>query len=130
MAPTRPLLTEETLEWWGMRDRAVSHVVRLTDTGQIAGAFAEAALRGETVALRGAGCSYGDAALNTSQTVLDCSAMNRILAWNPETGVVTVEPGVTIAQLWQRIVPDGWWPTVVRRKSAPGRISAVTSAAT
>lgn len=118
MAPTRPLLTEETLEGWGMRDRAVSHVVRLTDTGQIAGAFAEAALRGETVALRGAGCSYGDAALNTSQTVLDCSAMNRILAWNPETGVVTVEPGVTIAQLWQRIVPDGWWPTVVPGTSA------------
>lgn len=116
--PTRPLVTTETLEGWGMRDRARCRVALVSDSGQIAGVFAEAALRGETVALRGAGCSYGDVALNTDQTVLDCTAMNRVLAWDPATGVLTAEPGVTIAQLWQRILPDGWWPVVVPGTSA------------
>lgn len=118
MAPTRPLVTSETLEGWGMHDRATCRVARVRDASQIALAFAEATSRGETVALRGAGCSYGDASLNAGQTVLDCTAMNRILAWDPRTGVVTVEPGVTIAQLWQRILPDGWWPMVVPGTSA------------
>ena len=118
MAPTQPPVTLETLEGWGMHDRGACRVAHVTDSSQIAGVFAEAASRGETVAMRGAGCSYGDAALNTGQVALDCTAMRRILAWDPETGIVTAEPGVTIAQLWQRILPDGWWPTVVPGTSA------------
>jgi FAD/FMN-containing dehydrogenase len=27
--------------------------------------------------------------------------------------MITLEPGVTIAQLWQWSLPDGWWPAVV-----------------
>lgn len=116
--PTHPLAKMETLEGWGMRDRARCRVARVQNSGQIAGLLAEAEARGETVALRGAGCSYGDASLNAGQTVLDCTALNRILAWDPTSGVVTAEPGVTIAQLWQRLLPDGWWPTVVPGTSA------------
>ena len=108
----------ETLEGWGMRDRARCRVARVQSIGQIAGVLAEAEARGETVALRGAGCSYGDASLNAGQTVLDCTALNRILAWDPVSGVVIAEPGVTIAQLWQRLLPDGWWPAVVPGTSA------------
>ena len=39
--------------------------------------------------------------------------MNRILKWDPQTGRVTAEPGVTIEKLWQGVEPDGWWPPVV-----------------
>ena len=39
--------------------------------------------------------------------------MNRILAWDPQSGVITCEPGVTIAQLWRATLADGWWPPVV-----------------
>ena len=39
--------------------------------------------------------------------------MRRFLAWDPQTGVAEVEPGVTIEMLWKRILPDGWWPRVV-----------------
>ncbi|HEV2404194.1 MAG TPA: FAD-binding protein, partial [Ktedonobacterales bacterium] len=80
--PTHPLAKMETLEGWGMRDRARCRVARVQNSGQIAGLLAEAEARGETVALRGAGCSYGDASLNAGQTVLDCTALNRILAWD------------------------------------------------
>ena len=65
------------------------------------------------VALRGAGRSYNDAALNGGGIILDTSEMNRILEWNPETGLIRAEPGVSLRQLWQHVLPDGWWPPVV-----------------
>lgn len=110
--------TDEIVEGWGMRNRTRSHVVRPRDVREIAVIFAEITASGGTIGLRGAGCSYGDASLNGGQTVLDCTALNRIRAWDPATGQITVEPGVTIAQLWQRMLPDGWWPMVVPGTSA------------
>ena len=80
---------------------------------QIVDVLAAARRGGLTIGLRGAGRSYGDGALNSGQIVLDLTPMNRVLEWNPDTGVVTVEPGVTIKQLWHHVLPDGWWPPVV-----------------
>jgi FAD/FMN-containing dehydrogenase len=51
--------------------------------------------------------------VNGENIVLDLSRMNRVLEWNPATGVIRVEPGVTIEQLWRYILQDGWWPAVV-----------------
>jgi FAD/FMN-containing dehydrogenase len=90
-----------------------AYLYRPTHTEQIAGLFQQAAQSGFTVGLRGAGRSYGDASLNGGQIVLDLQRMNRILDWNPETGVIKVEPGVTIQKLWEHILEDGWWPPVV-----------------
>lgn len=66
-----------------------------------------------TVTVRGAGRSYNDAALNGGGVVLDLTGMNRILAWDPGSGLVRCEAGVTIEQLWHNVLPDGWWPPVV-----------------
>jgi FAD/FMN-containing dehydrogenase len=105
--------TAETLEGYGMRARARCHVARPRSAEEIAAVLREAYAAGATVALRGAGCSYGDAALNTDAVVLDTSRMDRILDWNPASGEITVEPGVTIAQIWRHTLADGWWPAVV-----------------
>ncbi len=104
---------EETLEGYGMRNRARCRVVRPRSSEEIAAVFRAAAAAGETVGLRGGGCSYGDAALNSGHVLLDLSQMNRVLAWDPQAGELTVEPGVTIAQVWQTTLADGWWPPVV-----------------
>jgi decaprenylphospho-beta-D-ribofuranose 2-oxidase len=104
--------TEETLEGYGMRQRARCRVARPHTPEEIAAAFAAAAAEGESVGLRGAGCSYGDAALNRDHLVLDTSSMTRILSWDPERGEITVEPGVTIEQLWRHTLAAGWWPPV------------------
>jgi FAD/FMN-containing dehydrogenase len=74
---------------------------------------------GVPVGLRGAGCSYGDAALNAERIVLDLTNMDRILEWDPATGVARVEPGVTIGQLWRHTIGDGWWPAVVPGTMVP-----------
>jgi decaprenylphospho-beta-D-ribofuranose 2-oxidase len=114
--------TTSEVSGWGLYQRAVSRIARPADAGTLATALREASERGEPVCLRAGGGSYGDAAILDGGLTLDCSAANRILAWDPQTGVATVEPGVTIAQLWRRILPDGWRPAVV-----PGR-GAVTMA--
>ena len=107
---------ERLITGWGMRDRARGHLACPADAEALAALLAEADARGATVCPRGGGNSYGDAAILEGGLTLDCSAANRILIWDPTTGVVTVEPGVTIADLWRRTLPDGWRPPVV-----PGR---------
>ena len=96
-----------------MNCTTMSHVFRPTTVEQIAYILALAKDSYRTIALRGTGCSYGDASLNAEQMVLDLTRMTRILEWNPDSGVVVVEPGVTISQLWRYILGDGWWPPVV-----------------
>lgn len=111
-----PPLPADRLErvWaWGMASSAMSYVWRPSTAEGVAEVFRLARERGLTVGLRGAGRSYGDASLNGENICLDLTRMTRILDWNPETGVMRVEPGVTIRQIWQYAIEDGWWPYVV-----------------
>ncbi len=108
-----PLDRLSRLDNFGHSIQGVAYLYRPTHTEQIADLLKLAARHGLTIALRGSGRSYGDAALNAGQIVLDLRRMNRILDWNPTTGLIRVEPGVTIQDLWQYTLEDGWWPPVV-----------------
>ncbi|HEX9332580.1 MAG TPA: FAD-binding oxidoreductase, partial [Anaerolineales bacterium] len=101
------------LENFGHSLRAPSYRFRPTSVEEIKHVFRLARESGLTVAARGAGRSYNDAALNGGGIILDMSAMNQILEWDPASGVVRCDPGVTLEQLWQCVEPDGWWPPVV-----------------
>jgi FAD/FMN-containing dehydrogenase len=107
------------LEGWGMAVGAAGYRSTPTRAGELAGLLETARAAGARVVPRGAGCSYGDAAFLPEALVLDCSAMRRILAWDPATGIVDAEPGVTIEQLWRHCLADGWWPPVVTGTMAP-----------
>jgi len=103
----------ERLEGWGMSSSALSYVYRPVNTDGVCAVFDRARASGLSVGLRGAGRSYGDASLNAEGIALDLTRMKRILGWDPETGIIRVEPGVTIQQVWQYTIEDGWWPNVV-----------------
>jgi len=105
--------TFSPLDNFGHSLKAQSFVVRAHNTDDIHETFRRAKKDGLTVTARGAGRSYNDASLNGGGLVLDLSGMNQILEWNPASGVVRCEPGVTLRQLWERVLPDGWWPPVV-----------------
>lgn len=96
-----------------MSSSTMGYLYRPVNADGICGVFEAARKAGKTVGLRGAGRSYGDAALNSEGVVLDLTRMTRILEWNPQTGVISVEPGVTVGQLWRYAIEDGWWPPVV-----------------
>lgn len=105
--------TFTTLENFGHSLKAQSHLLHPRSVDEIAKAFRLSKKEGLTVTARGAGRSYNDAAMNGGGIVLDTSGMNNILEWDSTRGVVRCEPGVTLQQLWQRVLPDGWWPPVV-----------------
>jgi FAD/FMN-containing dehydrogenase len=64
---------------------------------------------GDSMLAYGQGRSYGDACLNNGGTLLDTAALDRILTFDPETGVVRCEAGVTLAELLAFAVPRGWF---------------------
>src|SRR5215831_12188072 len=109
---------EELVGGWGMAVQGRAHVLRPTSAEQVAAAMTLVRRRGGTLALRGAGCSYGDAAMNSAGYVLDLGQMRRILAFDPRSGVISVEPGVTIRDLWRHAISYGFWPPVVPGTSA------------
>ena len=68
--------------------------------------------RGGTLIARGNGRSYGDAAVNPDLTV-SMLAMDRIWAFDGETGLLTCEAGVLLADILRTFAPQGWFPPVV-----------------
>ena len=68
--------------------------------------------RSDTLIARGNGRSYGDAALNPNLT-LSMLAMDRMQAFDAETGRLTCEAGVLLADILATFVPRGWFPPVV-----------------
>jgi FAD/FMN-containing dehydrogenase len=103
----------ERVPSWGGATSAMSWVYRPSTLEGLRDVLALARAEGRSVGLRGAGQSYGDAATNAENLCLDTSRMARILEWDPGTGRARVEPGVTMRQLWQYAIEDGWWPPVV-----------------
>jgi FAD/FMN-containing dehydrogenase len=103
----------ERVSSWGGSTSAMSWVYRPTTLDGLHDVLALARREGRNVGLRGGGQSYGDASTNAENLCLDTTRMNRVLAWDPGTGRIRCEPGVTIRQLWQYAIEDGWWPPVV-----------------
>lgn len=101
------------LENFGHSLEAPAYVLKPRNSEEIYSAFKQAKKMGLTVTARGAGRSYNDASLNGGGIVLNMTGMDQILEWDPATGLVRCEPGVTLEKLWQRVEPDGWWPPVV-----------------
>ena len=108
-----PLDRLSRLDNFGHSMHSAAYVFRPSRMDQVEALFEQARQRGTPITFRGAGRSYGDAALNAGGIVVETRRLDRILAWNPEQGVITVEPGVTIEKLWKHILEDGWWPPVV-----------------
>ena len=65
-----------------------------------------------TILARGGGCSYGDAALNPAGLTILSERLNRVLAFNEETGLLCCEAGVTLKEILEVFVPRGWFPVV------------------
>ncbi len=101
------------LENFGHSLKTSSYLIQPKTADEIYETFRLAKKMGITVTARGGGRSYNDAALNGGGIVMDMSGMNQISQWDPSTGLITCEPGVTLQQLWRKVLPDGWWPPVV-----------------
>ncbi|RYG71478.1 FAD-binding oxidoreductase, partial [bacterium] len=61
------------------------------------------------VIARGLGRSYGDAALNEGSGVVLLEKLSRFLGFDPQTGLLHAEAGVTLATIVETFVPRGYF---------------------
>lgn len=97
---------KQTISGWGAGpglDATVERPGDLEDVRAILG-------NGEPLICRGAGRSYGDAAVATH--VLDCIPLKRLLAFDESTGLLRAQGGVTIDDVIRFALPRGWFPPV------------------
>src|ERR1700679_1502021 len=57
----------------------------------------------------GMGRSYGDVCLLKDGNLLLTTGMNRLIHFDPETGILTAESGITLAQILDFAVPRGFF---------------------
>jgi len=86
--------------------------------GRIAPVFAHAAqavwrnalpqVEGERLAY-GLGRSYGDSCLLTGGTMIETRGLDRLISFNPETGLLVAEAGLSLDALLRFSVPRGWF---------------------
>ena len=57
----------------------------------------------------GMGRSYGDGCLLKDGNLLVTTQMNRLISFDPETGLLTAEAGITLAQILDFAVPKGFF---------------------
>jgi decaprenylphospho-beta-D-ribofuranose 2-oxidase len=99
---------EMPLSGWGRYPVVKSYLQRPEKVSSIAEIIQKS--KDNTVLARGAGRSYGDAALNSEGYTVLTERMNRILSFNEQTGILLGEAGVTIKEILEVFVPRGWFP--------------------
>ncbi|MEM9048194.1 MAG: FAD-binding oxidoreductase [Pseudomonadota bacterium] len=101
---------EKSYSGWGRVRRADGRLARPEKAAALPAIMAEA---DGTLAVIGGLRSYGDAALNAAGPGLVMTRLDRILAFDGETGLVDVEAGITIRTLVDVFAARGWMPAVV-----------------
>jgi decaprenylphospho-beta-D-ribofuranose 2-oxidase len=95
---------------WGRAPLAKAAAFRPERVSELRAALVRAVDGG--VLARGAGRSYGDQALNAGGFVMLTERLDRVLAFDVETGVLIAEPGVSFRELMRLFLPRGWQPPV------------------
>jgi decaprenylphospho-beta-D-ribofuranose 2-oxidase len=96
------------LTGWGRVKKSASVTLRPTDGADLLTAFADPRPRAHGLIVHAAGRAYGDCALNAQGTALLSSGLAGILDFDPITGRIAVEPGVTFRQLLAEFLPRGF----------------------
>jgi decaprenylphospho-beta-D-ribofuranose 2-oxidase len=97
---------------WSMTELSRCYVFKAQDSTGIMHALTAASESGLSVIPHGSGHSYTDAALNTNGVIIDVTGMRRVISWDPERGIMQVEPGVTLREVVRVSLVDRWWPPV------------------
>jgi decaprenylphospho-beta-D-ribofuranose 2-oxidase len=97
---------EERLTGWGRSNFGTSIVAEPRSESEILewiGSYPDSPLLA-----RGAGRSYGDTALNSGGFVMRTTAMAGVHSFDPLSGEIVVDPGVSFGQLLRDFSQDGW----------------------
>lgn len=93
--------TDQILSGWGRFPAARCHIFRPErdrDLGPLAG-----------ILPRGMGRSYGDAALDGEKGVVATHRLDRMLAFDKESGLLEAEAGLILGEIAHTFLPRGWF---------------------
>lgn len=88
---------------WGRYPKALQHLVPVNDRDSALPVISETKLP------YGNGRSYGDSCLNPGGALLMTRALDRFIEFDPATGIVRCEAGVTLAEIIDIALPQGWF---------------------
>lgn len=100
----------QTVSGWGRYHPAVVRVYRPRDVDQVRQAL-DGDIRPKLA--RGLGRSYGDVAQCNGGSILDMTGLQGFRNFDPETGVLDCEAGVSLNDILTWFVPRGWTLPVV-----------------
>ena len=92
--------------WAGINHGSPHHVLAPASVGDLKQIFTTGK-QGSLLAC-GLGRSYGDCALNASGTLIDCRFLNNFLSFDPESGILECEAGVSLLEINRQLTADGW----------------------
>jgi len=104
---------KELTHGWSNAQYAYSYILHPENSQELKMVFQLAEQRKLSVCPVGSARSYGDEIINEDNIVVDCTRMNKVLSWNPITGIMCVEPGVTLQQILKICLKDNWILSVV-----------------
>jgi FAD/FMN-containing dehydrogenase len=106
LARPEPPAGKPSFESWGRYPKYNAKVVSLNWRGDFPAAIAGSH---DSALPVGLGRSYGDVCLLKDGTLLQTTGMNRLIDFNPQTGVLTAESGISLAQILDFAVPRGFF---------------------
>ena len=107
------LRTTDGLTSWGRVLRGDHAVARPHWRDELATAFRAAAGHPGGALAVGLSRSYGDSGLNPGGAVIAMAGLDRIHAFDPATGVLRADAGLSLDALIAFALPRGWFPPVV-----------------
>lgn len=92
--------------WGGVSHGVPIHTIAPASAGELRQVFAGGE-HGSCLG-RGLGRSYGDCALTSGGTLIDCRFLDHFLSFDPENGILECEAGVTIYDINRLFIASGW----------------------
>ncbi len=108
-----PRWADKTLSGWGRVIRSECLAARPERQADLDAIMKDQGA--ETLLPFGAGRSYGDAALNSGGHAVIMQRLDRFIDFDPQSGMLITEPGVSFADIIKTFLPRGFMPPV-----APG----------
>jgi FAD/FMN-containing dehydrogenase len=100
----------QDLSGWGRLSTVPCHVYRPEKRRALQTILTDAP---HTLLARGLGRSYGDQAVNTNGGIVLFERLNRMTAFDPTTGLLECEAGVSLAEIIRTFLPRGFFLPVV-----------------
>jgi len=99
---------QQRLSGWGGVPVESCRVARIASRGPVVEMITTATPADRLIG-RGLGRAYGDSALPADGVVADCTGLDRFIAFDSASGLVTCEAGVSFADIIAVFLPRGWF---------------------